>query len=117
MSDEELTTGFGSWLTRQPEGSEAGKLAGLLREDLARGRIGSWPRTRRQVREWAEKLTTVPTQAPLWLLTAADEWQQWLESLNPEVDLLAQYTASRRGSETGRPADNPFKAQAAEATK
>lgn len=110
MTDtEELKTGFGSWVARQPKWSEAGKLAEALREDLARAGRSEWPSTFSEVREWALSPTPRPPRAAQWLTAAHVGWRSWLAEVR-----LADATAKRiaEAEASGKPWDNPFNPKA-----
>lgn len=78
---EELRTGFGSWVARQPDFTEAGKLAAAWRADHEAGGLQEWPRTVTDARSWVAE--TVERYA--WarglrrvLEAALEAWRAWL---------------------------------------
>ena len=95
----EVTTGFGSWLQRQRPYSAAGKLALVLRTELANGRLPRWPSSVREVNSWLRKVQPLPPEWPGLLLGASADWRRWVDGLLTEPPEEAP---------SGRPGDNSF---------
>jgi hypothetical protein len=97
----EQTTGYGAWLMRQPEFSEAGPLVRAVREDLTARRLARTPGTVREVEKWLLSRPVCPPPLAVALRSTVPQWRNWLRSLaeeeKPESDPI-----------TGRPNDNPF---------